>query len=94
MCWSQLFFPPLSPNKSFIVLLRITLGLISVILGKCFSLSRIKVCARLKVCNWLARHVWNSQMSMKFKEAVKVGCGSAHRASLEGEGGGGGGGCV
>lgn len=37
-----------------------------------FLTVQIKVCARLKVCNWLARHVWNSQMSMKFKEAVKV----------------------
>lgn len=36
---------------------------------------QIKVCARLKVCNWLARHVRNSQMSMKFKEAGEVkGC--------------------
>lgn len=41
-------------------------------LGKCFPTVQIKVCALLKVCNWLARHVWNSQMSMKFKEAAEV----------------------
>lgn len=37
-----------------------------------FPTVQIKVCSHLKVCNWLARHVWNSQMSMKFKEAAKV----------------------
>lgn len=37
-----------------------------------FLAVQIKVRARLKVCNWLARHVWNSQMSMKSKKVVKV----------------------
>lgn len=48
-------------------------------LGKCFPTVQIKVCALLKVCNWLARHVWNSQMSMKFKEAAEVGLRPAWR---------------
>lgn len=32
----------------------------------------IKACVRLKVCNWPARHVRNSQMSLKLKKAEKV----------------------
>lgn len=38
--------------------------------GKVFwkdGIFEIKARARLKVCNWILRHVWNSQMSMKFK---------------------------
>lgn len=66
----------LSLNKSFIPLSCRDWSQWS---GKVFLTVRIKVCARLKVCNWLARHVWNSQMSMKFKEAAKVGWESVHR---------------
>lgn len=49
--------------------------------GKVFlnhGILEIKARARLKVCNWVLRHVRNSQMSMKFKLPSagheKVGC--------------------
>lgn len=66
----------LSLNKSFILLSCCDWSRLS---GKVFLTVQIKVCARLEVCNWPARHAWNSQMSMKFKEAVKVDCRSVHK---------------
>ncbi len=49
--------------------------------GKVFwnhGIFEIKARARLKVCNWVLRHVRNSQMSVKFKMPSaghrKVGC--------------------